>query len=68
MVTMKLSDYSMVVKFDILGLWYLKESGIDDGLKGILHYDEESITLELFDSFGESFIDREKYSQIDTIY
>lgn len=68
MVTMKLSDYSMMVKFDILGIWYLKESGIDDGLKGILHYDEESITLELFDSFGELFIDREKYSQIDTIY
>lgn len=68
MTNKKLSEYSMNVKFDVLGIWYLQGSSLNEGLKGILHHDDEFIELELFDSFNDSFMDDDKYLKIDTIY
>lgn len=47
---MSLSEYRLDKEFDILGTWFRVEESYEDGVKGKLHYSNESIILDLYDS------------------
>jgi hypothetical protein len=52
---MRLNKYKLNEDFDILAIWYKEDQEIKNGIKGVLHYRNHSITLELFDSFDDGF-------------
>lgn len=62
----KISEYRLDSEFQLLGQWFLTSQTLEESIKGTLHYSEEEITLELYDTFGYMF--DKKYNNIDFIY
>ncbi|HFU5900104.1 TPA: hypothetical protein ACH6JZ_002530, partial [Enterococcus faecium] len=63
---MKLDKYNLHEDFDVLAIWFREDQEMKDGIRGILHYKSQSIILELFDSFSESFDDT--FQHLNRIY
>lgn len=62
----KLSDYNLIKDFSVLGIWCIEGQSLNEGVKGTLKYGSNSITLDLYDSFGDSF--DHSYENLDYIY